>query len=119
GASWNSNIVLAVVGVTTCGVATIMTYKRWLDGYVMYFIPVIVTLLTLLLIMTGPIITTYFLVFVNLAIMTLYNNFRALLFSSLLGVGLTIYLFNSPYKTDVFGINSPITIMLYLILIAA
>lgn len=119
GAALNSNVVLAVVGSITCGVATIMTYKRWLDGYVMYFIPVIVTILTLLLILTGPVITTYFLVFVNLAIMTLYSNFRALLFSSLLGIGLTIYLFISPYKTEMFGNNSPITIMLYLVLIAA
>lgn len=119
GASPSSLVVLAVVGIITCGVATIMTYKRWLDGYVMYFIPVIITILTLLLILTGPIITTYFLVFVNLAIMTLYSNFRAVLFSSLLGVGLTIYLFISPFKTEMFGNNSPITIMLYLVMIAA
>lgn len=119
GASPSSLVVLAVVGIITCGVATIMTYKRWLDGYVMYFIPVIITILTLLLILTGPIITTYFLVFVNLAIMTLYSNFRAVLFSSLLGFGLTIYLFISPFKTEMFGNNSPITIMLYLVMIAA
>lgn len=56
-----------------------MTYKRWLPGYVMYFIPVIITDLTLLLAVTDPIITTYFLVFVNLAVMTLYNTFRALM----------------------------------------
>src|SRR5690606_8238882 len=88
-----SIIVLAIVGFITCGTATLMTYKRWLSDYVMYFIPVIVTVLTLLLIITGPIITTYFLVFVNLGIMTLYNNFRAIAFSALLGTGLTVYLF--------------------------
>ena len=119
GANQSSIIVLSVVGIVACGVATIMTYKRWLGGYVMYFIPVIITVLTLLLILTGPVITTYFLVFVNLATMTLYSHFRALLFSGLLGAGLTVYLFISPYKSDMFGDNDPITIMLFFVLIAA
>lgn len=119
GAETESNIVLAVVGLITCGGATLMTYKRWLESYVMYYIPVIITILTMLLIVTGPVITTYFLVFVNLAIMTLYSSFKPLLFSGILGVGVTLYLFNSPYKEEMFGNNDPITIMLYLILIAA
>lgn len=119
GAPLKSIIVLAIVGTITCGVATIMTFKRWYPQYVMYVIPTIISILTLLLIVTGPIITTYFLVFVNLAIMTLYSNFRALAFSTLLGVGITIYLFVSPYNEEMFGNNDPITIMLYLTLIAA
>ncbi|TMV48026.1 chemotaxis protein [Paenibacillus mesophilus] len=118
GASSNSIIVLAIVGFITCGTATIMTYKRWLAEYVMYFIPVIITVLTLLLIMTGPVITTYFLIFVNLGIMTLYSNFRALAFSAILGTGLTIYLFMSPYREPMFGDNSPFTIMMYLAMVA-
>lgn len=117
GAPSSSVIVLIIVGLVTCGSATILTYKRWLADYVMYFIAAIVTVLTLLLVMTGPIITTYFLVFVNLAIMTLYTNFRAIAFSSLLGVGLTIYLFISPYKDEMFGNNDPVTIMMYLALV--
>nr|WP_208414716.1 methyl-accepting chemotaxis protein [Paenibacillus castaneae] len=119
GAPSSSVIVLLIVGSITCGLATIMTYKRWLSDYVMYFIPMIVTVLTLLLIITGPIITTYFLIFVNLGIMTLYSNFRALAFSTLLGVGLSVYLFMSPYKEEMFGNNDPVTIMMYLAMIAA
>lgn len=120
GAPTSSIIVLAIVGTITAGLATVMTYKRWLAGYVMYFIPVIVTVLTLLLIMTGPIITTYFLVFVNLAIMTLYGSFRAVVFSALLGTALTIYLFLSPYKDEMFGTEHDLfTILMYLTLVAA
>lgn len=119
GAPLRSIIVLVIVGFITCGIATIMTYRRWLSDYVMYFIPIIVSVLTLLLVITGPIITTYFLIFVNLGIMTLYSNFRAVAFSALLGIILSIYLFISPYKTEMFGDNSPVTIMLYLVLIAA
>src|SRR5690606_36321146 len=112
-------IVLAIVGFITCGTATLMTYKRWLSDYVMYFIPVVVTVLTLLLIITGPIITTYFLVFVNLGIMTLYNNFRSLAFSVLLGAGLTVYLFPNPFKEETFGSTDPVMIIMYLDMVAA
>lgn len=119
GSETSSIAVLAIVGSVTCGGATLMTYKRWLSGYVMYYIPVIMTVLTILLIVTAPVITTYFLVFVTLSIMTLYSSFRALLFSALLGTGVTVYLFLSPYKPEMFGDNNPVTIMLYLVMIAA
>lgn len=119
GSETSSIVVLAIVGFVTCGGATLMTYKRWLSGYVMYYIPVIMTVLTILLIVTAPVITTYFLIFVTLSIMTLYSSFRALLFAALLGTGLTIYLFLSPYKSEMFGDNNPVTIMLYLVMIAA
>ena len=113
-----SIVTLAIVGILTCGTATVMTYKRWLSEYVMYFIPTIITGLTLLLAITDPIITTYFLVFVNLAVMTLYNNFRALVFTCVLGLALSVYLFLSPYREEMFTNNSPITIVLYLFMIA-
>jgi len=118
GAGMNSNIVLAVVGVFTCGVATIMTYRRWAERYVMYVISSIITLLTILLVQTDPIITTYFLVYVNLTIMTLYSSFRAILFSTILGSATTAYIINSKLRDEMFGNNAPLTICLYLGLIA-
>ncbi len=42
GAAASSIIVLTVVGFITCSGATLMTYKRWLSGYVMYYIPIVV-----------------------------------------------------------------------------
>ncbi|OCT16357.1 chemotaxis protein [Paenibacillus pectinilyticus] len=114
----DSIIVLLVVGTLTCGMATLLTYKRWLTTYIMYIISAIITLLTWLLILTGPIFTTYLLVYVNLAIMTLYCSSRAIAFSSLLGVILTAYFFLSPYKTDIFGDNDMVNMYMYLALIA-
>jgi methyl-accepting chemotaxis protein len=119
GAETESNIILAVVGFITCGGATLMTYRRWFESYIKYYIPVIITILTMLLIITAPVITTYFLVFVNLAIMTLYSNFKPLLFSGVLGIGVTLFLTFSSYREVMFGNNHPITIMLYLLMIAA
>lgn len=119
GAETSSNIVLLVVGVIACGAATFMTFKRWLERYVMYVISTIITVLTILLIMTGPVITTYLLVYVNLVLMTLYTSFRAIVFSTITGYATTIYLFLSPYSDEVFGNNHPITIVLYLFMVAA
>lgn len=118
GAGMDSIKVLLIVGTLTCGVATVLTYKRWLSTYVMYVISAIVTLLTLLLMQTGPILTTYILVYVNLAIMTLYGSSRAIAFSSLMGVLLTAYFFASPLKTEIFGDNDIVTIFMYLALMA-
>ena len=75
-------------------------------------------MLTLLLAVTDPIITTCFLVFVNLAVMTLYNNFRALVFTGALGLALSDCLFLSPYKDEMFTNHSPNTITLCLFMIA-
>jgi len=119
GAETSSNIVLVSVGVITCGVATIMTYKRWLEPYVMYVISSIITILTILLILTEPIFTTYLLVYVNLVLMTLYSSFRAIVFSSILGVALTTYLIMSPYSDELFGTHDPMTIFLYLFMMLA
>lgn len=119
GAPTSSVIVLLVVGSITCGVATFLSVKRIWPTYIMYFISSIVTVLTLLLIITGPVITTYSLVYVNLAIMTLYGSSRAIAFSGGLGLALTVYLFLSPYADDLFGDNDPFTMVLYLAMIAA
>lgn len=117
-AGMDSIMVLLIVGTVTCGLATLLTYKRWLTTYIMYIISAIVTLLTWLLILTGPIFTTYLLVYVNLAIMTLYGSSRAIAFSSLMGAILTVYFFLSPYKTDIFGDNDMVNMFMYLALIA-
>lgn len=113
-----SIMILVIIGVVSCGIVTVMTYKNWLPQYVMYFIPIFFTVLTIVLVMDDPVITTYFLVFVTLSIMTFYNNFRAIAFATLLELGLTVYLFLSEYKV-MFENHFPITIFLFFLLIAA
>lgn len=115
----NSIIVLAIVGTLACGLATVLTYKKWLSEYVMYFISGIITVLTVLLIFTGPVITTYSLVYINLAIMTLYSNSKSIAFSGLSGAAVTIYFFLSSYKDELFGTSDPFTMLMYLVLVAA
>lgn len=118
GAPSSSIIVLAIAGTFACGVATFLSVRRIWPEYIKYIISTIVTVLTLLLIMTGPVITTYSLVYVNLAIMTLYGSSRGIAFSGGIGLLLTIYLFLSEYNEELFGDNDPFTMVLYLLMIA-
>lgn len=118
GAGMDSIIMLLLVGTVTCGIATVLTYKRWLTTYIMFILSAIITLLTLLLMLTGPILTTYLLVYVNLAIMTLYASSRAIAFSSFMGVLLTTYFFLSPDRAAIFGDNAPMTMYMYFALFA-
>ncbi len=118
GAPNSSIIVLAIVGTFACGVATFLSVRRIWPEYIKYIISTIVTALTLLLIMTGPVITTYSLVYVNLAIMTLYGSSRGIAFSGGIGLLLTIGLFLSQYNEELFGDNDPFTMVLYLLMIA-
>ena len=112
-------IVLLEVGGLACAVATVFTFKRWLQNYIMYIISGIISVLTLFLIVTGPLWTTYLLVYVNLAVMTLYGSSRPWRFSALSGAAMTAYLLMSPYKTALFGNQDVFSFMLYLVLISA
>lgn len=119
GAPTSSIIVLLIVGSFACGITTFLWIKRIWPTYIMYIISSIVTVLTLLLIMTGPVITTYSLVYMNLAIMTLYSSSRAIAFSGISGLVLTIGLFLSSYADELFGDNDPFTMILYLLMIGS
>ncbi|MCH1638915.1 methyl-accepting chemotaxis protein [Paenibacillus timonensis] len=93
---------LIIVGGICCSIATYMTYANKGTRYVMFVIPVITQLLTFLLIYQDPdpIISTYLLVYVSIGIMTLYANYKPILFSGVLGMGITVYFFNVPFYHD-------------------
>ncbi|MBO9608142.1 MAG: chemotaxis protein [Paenibacillaceae bacterium] len=119
-AAMDSIVMLIIVGAITCGIAAAMTYAHFLEQYTMYVISASITVLTYLLVTTGtePVITTYLLVYVNLAVMTLYNNYRPILFSGLLSIGLTVYLVSDPYyREPMFGKNDPMTLYLFIVLV--
>lgn len=116
-----SIVTLAVVGCIACGIAAVLTYTRWLERYTMYVVSASITVITVSLIVTAPepVMTNYLLVYVNLAVMTLYSNFRPIVFSGLSGIGLSIYLISDDYyRLPMFGTNSPMTIYLFIVLVS-
>lgn len=111
-------ITLAVVGTIGCGIATLMTYKRILVKSIMYVVPCILTTLTVLLIVSdpNPIISTYFLLYVNIAIMTLYADFKPIVFTGLLSMGVSTYIFlDERLQSILFPNESLLYLYLYLI----
>ncbi|MDU4694215.1 MULTISPECIES: methyl-accepting chemotaxis protein [Paenibacillus] len=93
---------LIIVGGICCSIATYMTYANKGTRYVMFVIPVITSLLTFLLIYhdPDPIVSTYLLVYVSIGIMTLYSNYKPIILSGVLGMGITVYFFNVPFYHD-------------------
>ncbi|MFD2328724.1 hypothetical protein ACFSR7_05625 [Cohnella sp. GCM10020058] len=111
-------LILLVGGTVMCGLATLLTYKRILSDYVMYLVPVILSLITLLLIVAdpNPIVSTYFLVYVNVALMTLYANYKPILLAGVLGLATTTYVFLDPkLGTNLFPNDSLLYLYMYLI----
>ncbi|WP_438347768.1 methyl-accepting chemotaxis protein [Paenibacillus sp. FA6] len=110
-------LMLAGLGGVACGGATFMTYRRIGVSYIKYFVASIFTLIVLFLILSdpNPIISTYFLIYVNLAVMTLYQDHKPIIFTGILGAGVSTYLFMIPsFKEQLFPGDSLIYIYMYL-----
>ncbi|MBW7474430.1 chemotaxis protein [Paenibacillus oenotherae] len=98
----DSILALIYAGVATGGVLTLLMYKRWLINYLMYFIVISIAIITYVLITTGPILTTYLMVYVSLGVASLYNNYKPMLLSSLFGLLYTNF-FWFQYREEIFG----------------
>ncbi|MED5016350.1 methyl-accepting chemotaxis protein [Paenibacillus chibensis] len=117
GLGMNMILLLAVFGLVTCGTATLMTYRRILTSYIKYFVASIITVIVLMLILSDPhpIISTYFLIYVNLAVMTLYADYKPIIFTGILGAGVSTYLYLTPtYREQLFPGESLVYLYLYL-----
>ncbi|AOZ92408.1 methyl-accepting chemotaxis protein [Paenibacillus crassostreae] len=115
-------LMLAGLGAIACGGATFMTYRQIWVSYIKYFVATIFTLIVLFLIVSdpNPIISTYFLIYVNLTVMTLYQDHKPIIFTGFLGAAVSTYLFMSPsLKEQLFPGESLIYIYMYLIFATA
>lgn len=110
-------LLLAGVGTFLCGAATFMTYRAIFTEYIKFVVPFILTIIVTLLIVSdsNPIGSTYFLVYVNLAIITLYADYRPIIVTGILGAALSTYIFFDPVlQPKMFPNESLIYLYLYL-----
>lgn len=117
GLPWGMILILIVVGVTTAAIATIMTFIKACSPYVKYVVPFGLIAITAVLITTdpAPIISTYFLVYVSLGIMTLYSDYRPIVLTGVLGAALTTYIYMDPeLKAQLFPKETLSFLYLYL-----
>ncbi|OPA73898.1 chemotaxis protein [Paenibacillus selenitireducens] len=119
GAQASMVYTLIIGGVIGCGLATFLTYKRIAVNYIMYLVPVIMSGLILLLMVSdpNPIFSTYLLLYVNMGIMTLYSNYRPVLLTGVLSFATTLYVFYHPVLHEVLFAKEPlIYLLLYVVL---
>lgn len=115
-------LLLAGVGLITCGGTTFLTYKRIMPDKIKYIIPFIMTLLVTMLIVSdpNPIVSTYFMVYVNIAVITLYADYKAIILTGVLGAALSTYIFlDSELQPRLFPDESLVYLYLYLIFATA
>lgn len=107
-------MTLSIVSVFCCSIATYMTYANKGTKYVMFVIPLIVAALTFLLIYQDPepIIGTYLLVYLNLGLMTLYSNYKPIVFAGFLGIATTLYFYYTPFYHDKMFAREPLSYLL-------
>lgn len=118
----NMIMTLAVSGTAMCGITTFLTYRGMATLYIKYIVACILMAITVMLIVMDPqpITSTYFLVYVNIALMTMYANYRAILFTGLLGIGVSTYLFmKEPLRIALFPGESLLYLYMYLIFFTA
>ncbi|MED4956889.1 methyl-accepting chemotaxis protein [Paenibacillus sp. FSL R5-0527] len=108
---------LIAVGGVCCSIATYMSYANKGTRFVMFIIPAVISLLTFLIIYhdPNPLMSSYLLVYVNIGLMTLYANYKPIVFSGILGIAITLYFYNIPFYHDKMFPREPLTyLLLYL-----
>ncbi|GJM69889.1 hypothetical protein HMSSN036_21050 [Paenibacillus macerans] len=108
---------MIAVGGVCCSIATYMSYANKGTRFVMFIIPAVISLLTFLIIYhdPNPLMSSYLLVYVNIGLMTLYANYKPIVFSGILGIAITLYFYNIPFYHDKMFPREPLTyLLLYL-----
>lgn len=113
-------IALVIIGLTCAGLSTILTYKRKYETYVKYVILVGLALLVYFIITSNPHMANYILLYYFLAIITLYHDFKLIIFAGIINLFFTNYFFFAYKDTMFLGLhnNHLVTLNLFLILIS-
>lgn len=119
GGTLEMQMLLIAICLPAAAVATWLTYKQIAIKYVMYFISTIMIVLTVVLMLSdpNPIFSTYTLFYISMGLMTLYSNYRPVLYTGVLSIAGTIYVVQDPQLHEALYKNEPlIYLLLYLIL---
>ncbi|MCR8657628.1 methyl-accepting chemotaxis protein [Paenibacillus endoradicis] len=117
GLGWEMILLLIVIGSIMNTIATVMTFIKSISAYVKYVLPFGLSSIVTVLIVSDPepVISTYFLIYVNLGIMTLYSDFRPLILTGILGGVVTTYIYLDPMlQQRLFPNESLLFLFLYL-----
>jgi methyl-accepting chemotaxis protein len=115
-------IQFLAIGIICNTIITFISYRKILVKPTMYLVVVIQFIFTYWIITNMPGITTYFMIYYFMALITLYHNYRPLLLASGASIALTLYLFShSELRDKIFKDVSGVDLMpiiLFLILVS-
>jgi methyl-accepting chemotaxis protein len=112
-------MVLAIVGGIACSISTFLTYKRILENFVKYLISLSIAIISYLILTSNPHFANYILLYLGLALVSLYHDSKLIIFQGILNCILTNYLFFNYKDTIFFGLDSQklISLNLYIVLV--
>jgi len=112
-------ITLAIGGGIASILVSIMTWKRIGTFYIQYLVIAVLVILAIMLAQGSPNLSSYFMIYYSLAIITLYHNYKSIIVSGLLGIILTNLFYMTFHDTMFPGTDFKIliTINLYVVLV--
>ncbi|MBM7097625.1 hypothetical protein JSY36_17970 [Bacillus sp. H-16] len=110
-------ITYAAVGFFAVGVITIITLKGWFPSYVQYIVVFNFLILIYFMVSTSPKLSNYIMVYVCVAFVTLYHNFRAIAMAAVGGLALTNYFFITFREEMFMGLGNDILVSLNILFI--
>ncbi|MGZ4112701.1 MAG: methyl-accepting chemotaxis protein [Tumebacillaceae bacterium] len=86
-------VTLLITGVALCTVTTVLVWKKIIVKYIMYVVVLQLGITSYFMMSNADSIVYYMMIYFSLAVASLYQNFRPLLVSGLIGIGFTNYFF--------------------------
>ncbi|WP_425448254.1 methyl-accepting chemotaxis protein [Dethiothermospora halolimnae] len=90
-----------IAGGVTCILTSLLTYKRIFEGYIKYVAIIGLSLLSFFSVISKPHIASYLSVYYNIAIITLYHDYRPIIAVGAINLALTNYYFFT-YRNSMF-----------------
>lgn len=123
--SLEDNMWMIIVQVALMGILTFAVYKRIVLRSVMYIIAISNGVITFAAITLMPVFPMYLLIYYSIAVIALYQNYKGILLSGLLGFFFTNYaffkygesMFNSSSIQELVGLNGILALVLAILIV--
>ncbi|RXI98366.1 hypothetical protein DS745_18755 [Anaerobacillus alkaliphilus] len=98
-------IAFTITGILAVGTISFMTIKKIFVQYIQYVVVVGFSILIFVMVFTSPKLSNYFMIYVAVAFMTLYHNYRSIAAASISGLILSNYFFWAYRDEMFFGVD--------------
>lgn len=92
-------IVIGMVGIVGCSLISLLVWKKVIIEYVMYIVALVMAIFAYAMVEGIPIITSYLCFYSGIIFVALYNNYRPILLSGVIGLVFTNYFFFKYHDT--------------------